>query len=107
MLQLTQLLADVNDLSTILKSFLGLWWGPLLGLVGAAGGILGIFAGVKYMLAQQTGDEQKIKAAKQFAIGIIIGIVIMIILAVVIPVLVAALGEWSEQQTVDLIRMII
>lgn len=104
---ISSLLADGNDLANVLKSFLGLWWGPALIVLAAASTVIALAAGLKYIYAQKTGDEQKIKAAKNFVVGIIVGIVIIIVLAVAIPILVAWLGDWAGEQNVSILRMII
>lgn len=101
------LLTDGNDLANVLKSFLGLWWGPALIVLGAASAVIALAAGLKYIYAVKTGDEQKIKAAKNFVVGIIVGIIIIVVLAVAIPILVAWLGDWAGEQTVSLLRMIV
>ena len=104
---ISSLLADGNDLANVLKSFLNLWWGPALIVLAASGRFLGLFAGLKYLYAVKTGDEQKIKSAKNFVVGIIVSVVIIIVLAVVIPILVAWLGDWAGEQNVSMLRMII
>ncbi len=90
---------DPKDLGLLLENFLGLWWGPLMGAVAAAGGIIAIIVGVKYILAAQNGDEQKTKQAKNAAIGVIIGVVIMFLLVVLIPVLIGVLQTWQDSET--------
>lgn len=104
---ISSLLTDGNDLANVLKSFLGLWWTPMLGVLGASSGVLALFAGLKYLYAIKTGDEQKIKSARNFVVGIIIAIAIIMVLAVVIPILVAWLGDWTVEQTGSVLRMII
>lgn len=90
---------DAKDLGTMLENFLGLWWGPLMGAVAAAGGIIALIVGIKYVIASQSGDEQKIKQAKTAAIGVIIGVVIMFLLVVLIPVLIGVLQTWQDSET--------
>lgn len=90
---------DPKDLGTVLENFLGLWWAPLMGAVAAAGGIVALVVGIKYILASQSGDEQKIKQAKHAAIGVIIGVVIMFLLVVLIPVIIGVLQTWQDSET--------
>ncbi len=92
----TLLAGNFDNVGKILESFLKQWWGPLIGVLIAAAAIIGVVAGVKYMLASQSGDEQKLKQAKQFVIGIIVGILIVFIMAGVLPVLIAALQSWYD-----------
>ncbi|MCM1360212.1 MAG: hypothetical protein NC183_06840, partial [Corallococcus sp.] len=75
------LAGNFDNVGKILESFLGQWWGPLLGVLAAAAAILGIAAGLKSILASQSGDEQKLKQAKNFAIGIFVGIIIVFLIA--------------------------
>lgn len=90
---------DPKDLGALLESFLGLWWAPLMGAVGAAGGVIAIIIGVKYAIASQSGDEQKIKQARNAFIGVIIAVLIMFLLVVLIPVLLGVLQTWQENET--------
>lgn len=90
------LASNFDNVGKILESFLNQWWGPALGVLSAAAAILGIAAGIKYVLASQSGDEQKLKQAKNFAIGIIIGIVIVFVIAAVVPVIVAGFQTWFD-----------
>ena len=90
---------DPKDLAATLESFLGIWWGPLIGAVAAAAGIIAIVVGVKYALAAQSGDEQKIKQAKNAATGVIIGVILMFFLVVIIPVLIGVLQTWQDSET--------
>lgn len=108
---LVNLLAgNFDNVGKICESFLNQWWGPLLGVLGGAAVILAIFAGIKYMLAAQSGDEQKIKQAKQFIVSIIFGIVIVFALAGLIPVIISCFQSWynnDAQEYVSLISQII
>ena len=94
---LSNLLAgNFDNVGKILESFLNQWWAPLLGVVGAAAAILGIAAGIKYMLAAQSGDEQKLKQAKNFVIAIIIGIIIIFLITALVPVIIAGFQSWFD-----------
>lgn len=95
-MKINLLAGNFDNVGKILESFLGQWWLPLLGVLAAAAGIIGIATGVKWMLAHQAGDEQKIKQAKQAFIGVIIGIIIVFVLAGIIPVIVASFQSWYE-----------
>lgn len=88
------LAGNFDNVGKILESFLNQWWGPLLGVLAAAAAILGIAAGLKYILASQSGDEQKLKQAKNFAIGIFVGIIIVFLIAALVPVIVASFQSW-------------
>lgn len=90
---------DPQDLGLLLESFLGLWWGPLIGAVAASGTLIAIIVGVKYALASQEGDEQKMKQAKRAVIGVIIGVVIIFLLVVLLPVLIGVLQTWKDSET--------
>lgn len=92
--------SDFEQIGTLLKNFLNAWWGPLLTALAACGGILGVVAGVKYWLAHASGDENKIKGAKNFIIGIVIGVAVIFVLAAGIPILVAAFTSWFDAQGV-------
>lgn len=92
--------SEFNEIGNILKSFINEWWGPLLIVIGASGIILGAFAGFKFWFASGSGDENKLKAAKQFLIGILIGFVIIFVLAVLTPVIIAAFQSWAESNGV-------
>lgn len=97
MVTTTQLLAGNFDrVGTILQSFLQQWWGPALGVVAAAAGILAISAGIKYVIASKSGDEQKLKQAKEYVKGIIIGIIIIFLLAGIIPVIISCFQSWFD-----------
>lgn len=96
MLQFNLLAGNFENVGKILESFLGQWWGPLIGVLVAAAGIIGVSTGVKWMLAHQSGDEQKIKQAKNAFIGVIVGIIIVFILAGLIPVIVASFQSWYD-----------
>lgn len=95
------LAGNFDNIGKILESFLGQWWGPLLGVVGAFAGVLGIMAGLKYWHASQSGDEQKVKQAKSFVIGIVIGVVIMFLIAALVPVFIAGFEAWFETDAQD------
>lgn len=90
---------DPKDLGATLENFLGIWWGPLIGAVAAAAGIIALVVGIKYVLAAQSGDEQKLKQAKTAAIGVIIGVVLTFLLVVIIPVLIGVLQTWQDNET--------
>lgn len=95
----TNLLAgSFDNVGKILQDFLGQWWGPLLGVLGAAAAIFAIIAGVKYMLASQSGDEQKVKQAKNFVVGIFTGIIIVFLIAVLVPVIISCFESWMGTQ---------
>ena len=89
---------DAKDLGRILEDFLGIWWGPLIGAVAAASGIIALVIGLRFMLAHNSGDEQKIKQAKQAFLGTLIGIGIMFVLVVLVPVLIGVLQTWQESE---------
>lgn len=94
--------SNFDSVGDLLESFLNEWWGPLLGVVSAAAGVLAIAAGIKYIMARANGDEQKVKQARNFVIGILIGIAIMFLLAAGIPVIIAAFQSWYGEQEVSL-----
>ena len=102
----TNLLAgNFDNVGKILESFLNQWWGPLLGVLTAAAAILGIAAGLKYMLASQSGDEQKLKQAKNFAIGIFVGIIIVFLIAALVPVIVASFQSWFDNDAQEFMSL--
>lgn len=96
MFQFNLLAGNFDNVGKILESFLNQWWGPLMGVLAAAAGIIGVATGVKWILAAQSGDEQKIKQAKNAFIGVLIGIAIVFILAGIIPIIVASFQSWYE-----------
>lgn len=97
MVTTTQLLAgNFNRVGTILESFLREWWVPLLGALSAAAGILAFSAGIKYIIASKSGDENKLKQAKDYVKGILIGILIVFLLAGLLPIIVACFQSWVE-----------
>ncbi len=100
------LAGNFDNVGKILESFLGQWWGPLLGVIAAAAAILGIAAGLKYILASQSGDEQKLKQAKNFAIGIFVGIIIVFLIAALVPVIVASFQSWFDNDVPEYMSLI-
>lgn len=108
---LVNLLAgNFDNVGKICESFLNQWWGPLLLILGGVSVILAFAAGIKFMLANNSGDEQKIKQAKEFIKSIIIGIVIVFALAGLIPVIISCFQSWynnDAQEYVSLISQII
>lgn len=88
--------SNFDNIGKLLESFLDQWWSPLLIALAAASGILGAVAGIKYILAAQSGDEQKLKQAKTFLISIVIGIVVVFLLAGGIPVIIASFQTWFD-----------
>lgn len=104
----TNLLAgNFDNVGKILESFLNQWWGPLLGVLTAAAAILGIAAGLKYMLASQSGDEQKLKQAKNFGIGIFVGIIIVFLIAALVPVIVASFQSWFDNDAQEFMSLFV
>lgn len=93
--------SELNGIGEVLKSFLNAWWGPLLIVIGACGGILGVVAGVRIWLASASGDEGKLKSAKLFLIYIIIGFAVVFVLATLVPVIIAAFSDWQSNAPVD------
>ncbi len=93
--------SELNKIGEVLKSFLNAWWGPLLIVIGACGGILGVVAGVRIWLASASGDENKLKSSKMFLIYIIIGFAVVFILATIVPVIIAAFSDWQTNAPVD------
>lgn len=85
---------DLNEVANQLKGFLDSWWTPLLIVLGACAGIIGIVAGVRLILASMSGDENKLKDAKKFLIYIIIGIAAVFLLAGGLPPLITVMSEW-------------
>ena len=105
---LANLLAgNFDNVGKLLESFLNQWWGPLIGVVAAAAAIIGITVGVKYILASQSGDEQKIKQAKNAIIGVIVGIVVIFIITALVPVIVAAFQSWYDNDAQEYSSLII
>lgn len=98
MLHTNLLAGSFDQVGSILKSFLSEWWTPLLIVLGAAAGILAVAAGIKYILAAQSGDEQKLKQAKNFIIGIFIGICVVFLVATLVPVIIAGFQSWYDTQ---------
>lgn len=104
---LTTLLAgNFDNVGKILESFLNQWWGPLIGVIAAAAAIIGVTVGVKYILASQSGDEQKIKQAKNSAIGVFIGIILVFLITAIIPVIVACFQSWFENDAQEYLSLI-
>ncbi|MBD5584505.1 MAG: hypothetical protein HDQ88_05435 [Clostridia bacterium] len=96
MMQFNLLAGNFDNVGKILESFMAQWWAPLLGVLGGAAGIIGVATGLKWILAHQSGDEQKIKQSKQAFVGVLIGILIVFVLAGIIPVIVASFQSWYE-----------
>ncbi len=110
MLLANLLAGNFDSVGKILESFLNQWWGPLLGVLGAAAAVIAIAAGVKYILASQSGDEQKLKQAKNFIIGIFIGIIVVFLIAALVPIIIASFQSWYDndaQEFVSIIRSIL
>ena len=93
--------SELNSIGEVLKSFLNAWWGPLLIVIGACGGILGVIAGVRLWMAGASGDEAKLKSAKMFLIYIIVGFAVVFVLATLVPVIIAAFSDWQTNAPVD------
>lgn len=105
---LSNLLAgNFDNVGKLLESFLNQWWGPLIGVVAAAAAIIGITVGVKYILASQSGDEQKIKQAKNAIIGVIVGIIVIFIITALVPVIVAAFQSWYDNDAQEFSSLIV
>ena len=101
-MKLTNLLAgNFDNVGRLLESFLGQWWGPLLGVLGAAAAVFALVAGVKYILAAQSGDEQKLKQAKNFIVGIFVGIIVVFLVASLVPVILACFQSWFDNDVPD------
>lgn len=103
----TLLAGNFDNVGKILESFLNQWWGPLLGVLAAAAAILGVDAGLKYILASQSGDEQKLKQAKNFAVGIFVGIIIVFLVAALVPVIVASFQSWFDNDAQEFMSLIV
>ena len=106
MFQTNFLAGNFDNVGKICQSFLNQWWGPLLAVLGGAAVIFAVFAGIKYMLAAQSGDEQKVKQAKQFVVSIIIGIVIVFALAGLIPVIISCFESWYNNDAQEFTSLI-
>ena len=92
---------NLTKLARFLNRSSNAWWGPLLIVIGACGGILGVVAGVRIWLASASGDENKLKSSKMFLIYIIIGFAVVFILATIVPVIIAAFSDWQTNAPVD------
>jgi len=103
----TLLAGNFDNVGKILESFLSQWWGPLLGVLAAAATILGGAAGLKYILASKSGDEQKLKQAKEFAKGIFIGIIIIFLIAALVPVIVASFQSWFDNDAQEFMSLFV
>lgn len=101
------LAGNFDNVGKILESFLNQWWLPLIGVVSAGGAIIGLTVGVKYILAAQSGDEQKIKQAKNSAIGVFIGIVLIFLITALIPVAVACFKSWYDNDAQEYMSIIL
>ncbi len=101
------LAGNFDNVGKILESFLNQWWAPLLGVIAAAAAIFGVAAGIKYILAAQSGDEQKLKQAKNFAIGIFVGIIIVFLVAAVVPVIVASFQSWFDNDAQEYMSLFV
>ena len=99
------LAGNFDNVGKILESFLNQWWGPLIGVVAAAGAVLAIFIGVKWWPASASGDEQKIKQAKSSAIGVFIGIILMFLITALVPVIVAAFQSWFDNDAQEYLSL--
>lgn len=107
MIKISNLLAgNFDSIGKLLESFMNEWWGPLLIVLGASAGILAIAAGIKYILAAHSGDEQKLKQAKTFIVSIVIGIVVVFVLAAGVPVAIAAFKTWFENDAQEYLSII-
>ena len=103
---LNLLAGNFDNVGKICESFLNQWCGPLLGVLGYDAVILAVFAGIKFMLANQSGEEQKIKQAKEFIKSIIIGIVIVFILAGIVPVIISCFQSWYDNDAQEYLSII-
>ena len=103
----TLLAGNFDNVGKILESFLNQWWGPLLGVLAAAAAILGVAAGLKYILASQSGDEQKLKQAKNFAVSIFVGIIIVFLVAALVPVIVASFQSWFDNDAQEFMSLFV
>lgn len=64
-------------------------------------------AGLKYILASKSGDEQKLKQAKEFAKGIFIGIIIIFLIAALVPVIVASFQSWFDNDAQEFMSLFV
>lgn len=100
------LAGNFDNVGRLLESFLGQWWGPLLGVLGAAAAVFALAAGIKYILAAQSGDEQKLKQAKNFITGIFIGIVVVFVIAALVPVIIACFQSWFDNDVPEFAQIV-
>lgn len=96
MLQTKLLAGNFDRVGQILQSFLNQWWGPALIAASASAGLLAISAAIKYILASQSGDEQKLSQAKNYVKGIIIGVIILFLIAGLLPIFISCFQSWFE-----------
>lgn len=103
---ITNLLAgNFDNVGKILESFLGQWWGPLIGVIAAAAAIVGVSIGVKYIIAAQSGDDQKIKQAKNAVKGVFIGIILVFLITALVPVIVACFQSWYDNDAQEFLSL--
>lgn len=88
--------STLQTVSDIFKSFMNLWYVPVMTTVGVLGLVFGVVGAVKFWRAG--GDEQKHKEAKNFLIGILIGFAVLFLLVAAVPPLVGALSGWADTQ---------
>jgi hypothetical protein len=66
---------------------------PLIAIFSGAAFLLGLWLGLKFLLAG--GDEQKLKKAKESVKFFVIGIVVIFMVLALLPVIVGALKSWA------------
>lgn len=84
-------MSDMADKITELYKMMAM---PLLGVLGGAAVLFGIWIGVGFIMAD--GDDQKLKKAKSRVKTFVIGWIVMFAIAALLPMFIGVLQTWAQ-----------
>ncbi|MDR3319188.1 MAG: hypothetical protein LBS99_07085 [Clostridiales bacterium] len=82
-----------TDFGNLIQSLYEEWRIPIIAVVSGAALLLGVWLGLKFLLAG--GDEQKIKKAKESIKYFVIGIAVIFVVTAGMPVMIGAFQTWA------------